>query len=252
MRTIVVIPTYNELENLPEIVARLRASVPSAHVLVVDDDSPDGTGDLADGLARRDSTVHVLHRTEKQGLGAAYRAGFAWALSGGYEVIVEMDADGSHRPEELPRLLDSLADADVAVGSRWVPGGRVIDWPLRRELLSRGGSLYARIALGLGQRDVTGGYRAYRASALIAAEYDTVESQGYCFQIEMLWRCVDAAQRVAEVPITFAERVHGTSKMSSRIVVEAMLRVSVWAITPLSPRRRQAVVATPTGRVGVL
>lgn len=240
MNAIVVIPTYNERENLPAIVQRVRDSVPTAHVLVVDDGSPDGTGDLADAIAARDGAVHVLHRTEKQGLGAAYRAGFAWALAAGHDVVVEMDADGSHRPEELPALLGALTDADVAVGSRWVPGGRVVDWPFRRELLSRAGSLYARLALGLGQRDVTGGYRAYRSSALAAAEYDTVESQGYCFQIEMLWRCVDAGLRVAEVPITFAEREHGTSKMSGRIVLEAMVRVSVWAITPRSPRRRSA------------
>ena len=241
MNPLVVIPTYNERENLPAIVARLRRSVPAAEVLVVDDGSPDGTGDLADAIAAHDAAVHALHRPAKGGLGAAYRAGFDWGIARDHDVLVEMDADGSHRPEELHRLLDGLADADVAVGSRWVPGGRVVDWPLRRALLSRGGSLYARIALGLSQRDVTGGFRAYRASALVAAEYDTVESQGYGFQIEMLWRCHDAGARIVEVPITFAERKYGASKMSGHIVLEALVRVTGWAITPLSPRHRPSV-----------
>jgi dolichol-phosphate mannosyltransferase len=247
MKTIVVIPTYDESENLELIVGRVRRAVPDAHVLVVDDDSPDGTGVIADGLALRDRSVNVLHRAGREGLGAAYRAGFAWALAAGYEVLVEMDADGSHRPEELPRLLAAVeeSDADLAIGSRWVPGGRVVGWPLRRQLLSKGGSLYARTALHLGQRDVTGGYRAYRAGALIACEYDTVESQGYSFQVEMLWRCSEARLRIVEVPITFAERELGASKMSSRIVVEALVRVTAWALTPLSPLRRRTPDAVP-------
>ncbi|MEJ3405903.1 polyprenol monophosphomannose synthase [Rathayibacter sp. YIM 133350] len=240
MNTLVVIPTYNERDNVLSIAARVRASVPEAHLLIVDDNSPDGTGHLADGLALDDRSVHTLHRAGKEGLGAAYRAGFRWALEHSFDVIVEMDADGSHRPEQLPRLLGALERADVAVGSRWVPGGEVVGWPFRRELLSRAGSLYARSALGLGQRDVTGGYRAYRASALLDAEFETVESQGYSFQIEMLWRCVDAGLKVKEVPITFAERERGVSKMSGRIVLEAMSRVTFWALTPLSPRRGRA------------
>ncbi|MET0974278.1 MAG: polyprenol monophosphomannose synthase [Leifsonia sp.] len=240
MKTIVIIPTYNERENVAGIVGRVLAAVPGIDVLVVDDDSPDGTGIIADGLAIANAAVHVLHRAGKEGLGAAYRAGFAWALAAGYDVLVEMDADGSHRPEELHRLLAVVEDgADLAIGSRWVPGGSVVGWPLRRELLSKGGSLYARLALGLKQRDVTGGYRAFRSTALTECEYDTVESQGYSFQVEMLWRCSEARLRIAEVPITFAERELGASKMSGRIVIEALVRVTAWALTPVSPLQRR-------------
>ena len=230
-RVAVVIPTYNERANIETTASRLRRAVPDADLLVVDDNSPDGTGDLADKLAAEDSHIHVLHRDQKAGLGAAYIAGFHRALAEGYDVLVEMDADGSHQPEELPLLLDALAGADLVLGSRWVPGGTVRNWPKSRALLSRGGNTYARLMLGIQVKDATGGYRAYRASALRAIELDQVESQGYCFQIDLAIRAIRAGLRVVEVPITFVERVHGTSKMSRAIVVEALWRVTVWGLT---------------------
>ncbi|MGH1526925.1 polyprenol monophosphomannose synthase [Leifsonia sp. L25] len=211
MRTLVIIPTYNERENVGSIVGRVRASVPDADVLIVDDGSPDGTGELADALAATDGSVHVLHRAGKEGLGAAYRDGMTWALDAGYSTIVEMDADGSHQPEQLPRLLAVLRDgdeagADVVLGSRWVDGGGVVNWPARRRLISRGGSAYSRMALGLPVKDVTGGYRAFTADALRALHFDRTESQEYCFQIDMTRRAYDAGLRIVEVPITFVER----------------------------------------------
>jgi dolichol-phosphate mannosyltransferase len=184
----------------------------------------------------------VLHRASKDGLGAAYRAGMRWALARGHDVIVEMDADGSHRPEELPRLLDGLGTADVVVGSRWVPGGGVQGWPLWRKVLSRGGSAYARFALGVPVRDMTGGYRAFTAEALDRIDLDAVLSQGYCFQIDMLWHAQVAGMRIREVPITFPERERGSSKMSGAIVVEAMARVTGWAVASLPARMRRAAV----------
>jgi dolichol-phosphate mannosyltransferase len=202
--------------------------VPDADVLIADDNSPDGTGRLADDLAAKDSHIHVLHRAGKEGLGKAYLAGFAWGLERGYDVLVEMDADGSHRPEELPRLLAQMPHADVVLGSRWVPGGSVVNWPASRRLLSQGGSLYTRLALGIPTRDATGGYRAYRASALASLDLATVESNGYCFQIDLLWRALQRGLVVREVPITFVEREAGTSKMSNRIVREALLNVTRW------------------------
>lgn len=227
-RVVVVLPTYNERENLPGMLSRLRDSVPSASILVVDDNSPDGTGEIADGIAAADPQIKVLHRAGKEGLGAAYLAGFAWALQHDFEVIVESDADGSHRPEELPRLLEAIVQNDLVIGSRWVEGGSVIDWPLHRRVLSRAGSWYAARMLRLGQRDATSGYRAFRAGALREVDIASVKSQGYCFQIEALWRANRAELRVAEVPITFEERRLGASKMSGGIVIEAMLRVTLW------------------------
>ncbi|WP_426560339.1 polyprenol monophosphomannose synthase [Angustibacter sp. McL0619] len=235
-QVLVVIPTYDERENIEEIVARVRAAVPSVEILVADDNSPDGTGDLADVLCAADPQVHVLHRERKQGLGPAYLAGFAWGMERGFEVLVEMDADGSHQPEQLPRLLAALADADLVLGSRWVPGGKVVNWPLRRKLISRAGTTYARFALGVPIHDVTGGYRAFRASALSSLGLDDVASQGYCFQIDLAWRAVQRGLRVVEVPITFVERVRGESKMNGSIVRESLVRVSVWG---LSHRTRQ-------------
>ena len=225
---LVIIPTYNESESLPGVIERLRRAVPDADVLIADDNSPDGTGLLADELAAHDSHIHVLHRAGKEGLGKAYLAGFAWGLERDYEVLVEMDADGSHRPEELPRLLAQMPHADVVLGSRWVPGGSVVNWPASRRLLSQGGSLYTRMALGIPTRDATGGYRAYRASALASLDLATVESNGYCFQIDLLWRALQRGLVVREVPITFVEREAGTSKMSNRIVREALLNVTRW------------------------
>lgn len=225
---LVVIPTYNERENLPLILRRLHQAAPEVHVLVVDDGSPDGTGKLADELAGTDERIQVLHRTEKAGLGAAYVAGFRLGLAAGYQVLVEMDADGSHAPEQLPRLLAALAHADLVLGSRWVPGGQVQNWAKSRELLSRGGNLYTRLALGMPLKDATGGYRAYRRQVLEGMALESVASQGYCFQVDLAWRAVQAGYRVVEVPITFAEREHGESKMSGNIVREALLRVTEW------------------------
>jgi dolichol-phosphate mannosyltransferase len=227
-QVLVVVPTYNEADNIRQITGRLRAAVPEAHLLVADDNSPDGTGKIADELAGADDQVFVLHRPGKQGLGAAYIAGFALALERGYDVVVEMDADGSHAPEELPRLLNALRDADLVLGSRWVPGGTVVNWPKRREVLSRGGTVYTRLALGLPLHDATGGFRAYRREVLEKIDLDAVASQGYCFQIDLAVRTWRAGFRVVEVPITFAERERGQSKMSSRIVREALWRVTVW------------------------
>ena len=248
MSTLVVIPTYNERENVESIVSRVRSASPGVEVLIVDDNSPDGTGDLADGLARADANVHVLHRAGKEGLGAAYREGMRWGIDAGYDRIVEMDADGSHQPEQLDRLLaalrpegapDDAPGADLVLGSRWVAGGGVVNWPTRRRLLSRAGSAYSRIALGVTAKDVTGGYRAFTAEALRRIRFDDVESQGYCFQIDMLRRAYAAGLSVAEVPITFVERERGASKMTGAIVGEAMLRVTVWGIAGLPKRFRR-------------
>jgi dolichol-phosphate mannosyltransferase len=227
----VVVPTYNERDNIESIVSRVRAAVPDADLLVVDDNSPDGTGEVADKLAAADSHVHVLHRPGKAGLGTAYITGFRWALARGYGAIVEMDADGSHRPEELPTLLAALADADLVLGSRWVPGGTVRNWAKSRELLSRSANLYARLLLRMSVKDATGGYRVYRASTLERIGLDDVQSQGYCFQIDLVLRTIQAGLTVTEVPITFVERVHGASKMSGTIVTEALWRVTIWGVT---------------------
>lgn len=239
--TLVIIPTYQERENVETIVARVLDAVPDAHVLVADDNSPDGTGQLADALAAADPRVHVLHRTAKAGLGAAYIAAFDWGLAHDYQVLVELDADGSHPPELLPRLLEGLQTADVVLGSRWVPGGAVVDWPKRRELLSRGASLYTRVALGVRVRDATAGYRAYRREVLEKIDYSAVASVGYCFQIDLARRALDAGFRVAEVPITFVERQHGESKMSGAIVREALVKVARWGAEHRADQLRAAL-----------
>ncbi len=229
-RVLVIVPTYNEVENLERILARLHASVPTAHALVVDDGSPDGTGELAEKLAALDPRVHVLRRTAKTGLGPAYVAGFRWARERGYDVVVEMDADGSHAPEQLPQLLAALGSADLVLGSRYVPGGAVADWPVHRLLLSRIGNRYTRWALRLPLQDATGGYRAARGELIDALPFDDVASHGYCFQVDWAWRAVRAGARVREVPITFTEREFGRSKMSGSIVREALVRVTVWGL----------------------
>jgi dolichol-phosphate mannosyltransferase len=229
-KIVVLIPTYNERENLPLIVSRLRAAVPGADVLVLDDNSPDGTGAVADRLAAEDGQVHVLHREGKNGLGAAYLAGFAWALDKGYDVLVEMDADGSHQPEQLPTILAALADADVVLGSRWVHGGSVINWPIHRKALSVGGNLYTRVLLGMPIGDATGGYRAYRASALRSMDLQDVASAGYCFQVDLVWRAVRRGLTVVEAPITFVERTIGDSKMSHDIMRESLRSITSWGL----------------------
>jgi len=229
-RILIVMPTYNERQNLESIAGRVRAALPAADLLVVDDNSPDGTGDIADKLAEADPQVQVLHRTGKAGLGRAYLAGFGWAQEHGYDVIVEMDADGSHQPEHLPSLVAALDGADLSIGSRWVPGGQVVNWPKSREALSRAANVYTRVMLGLRVRDATAGFRAYRAATLRTISLDEVASAGYCFQIDLTNRVARAGLRIAEVPITFVEREHGASKMSNAIIAEAFWRVAQWGL----------------------
>ncbi|SDQ59910.1 dolichol-phosphate mannosyltransferase [Microbacterium sp. cf332] len=236
-----IVPTYNEVENIEGIVDRVLA-VGVSDVLIVDDSSPDGTGDLADRLASRHASVHVLHRTAKDGLGRAYLAGFAWGRERGYDVLVEMDADGSHQPESLPVMLSELRSADIVLGSRWLPGGSVVNWPFHRKVLSIGGNVYARLALGIDIRDATGGYRAYRTEALEAIGLDSVESHGYCFQLDLLWRGLERGLHVVEVPITFIERERGESKMSGNIVRESLWKVSVWGVRRRVSALRELVV----------
>lgn len=242
-RILVCIPTYNEALNIEAVVGRLRAAVPAAEVLVVDDNSPDGTGDIADRLAAEDGNIHVLHRTGKSGLAAAYVAAFRWGLERGYDVLVEMDADGSHRPEELPRLLAALQHADMVKGSRWVPGGSVVNWPKSREYLSRVGNLYTRVLLGVPVKDITGGFNAFRAQTLRDIGLDNIAAAGYFFQTDMTINTIEAGHRVAEVPITFEERQHGESKLDGSIFVESLARTTVWGL-----RRRSAQVARMIGR----
>lgn len=231
MRILTIIPTYNELDSLPKTLGRLRAAVPASDVLVADDNSPDGTGALADRIAAEDPQVHVMHRRGKEGLGAAYIAGFRWALERDYDVIVEMDADGSHQPEQLPALLSAVEDgADLVIGSRWVRGGSVVNWPFYRQLISRTGSTYARLMLGLGLRDITAGYRAFRRTTLEKLDFDSIESKGYGFQVDLAWRVAKMGLSVVEVPVTFVERELGSSKMSGNIVVEAMVNVTKWGL----------------------
>ena len=229
-KTLVIIPTYNERESLPIIVAAVRAAEPSIDILIADDNSPDGTGEVAEGLRTNDSAIHVLHRESKAGLGAAYLAAFEWASQQGYEVVVEMDADGSHRPADLTKILDAMTDNDVVLGSRWITGGSVVNWAKSREILSRGGNLYTRLWLGIPLHDATGGFRAYRMSAINAMQVENVQSQGYCFQVDMAWRAVTAGLRITEVPITFVERQLGESKMNGAIVKEALWLVTQWGV----------------------
>lgn len=236
-RVVMVVPTYNEADNLAWIVGRLRAAQPDVDVLVVDDGSPDGTGTIADELAAADPAVAVVHRTTKAGLGAAYLHGFGVALAAGYDVIGEMDADGSHQPEQLGRLLAALPGADLVIGSRWVPGGSVTNWPLRRELLSRGGNLYVRMLLGVSVRDATAGFRLFRRTTLEKIDLESVESTGYVFQTDMVARTLAAGLVVREVPIEFVERVRGDSKMSGAVATESLRRITAWG---LRERREQA------------
>ncbi|HUD38354.1 MAG TPA: polyprenol monophosphomannose synthase [Streptosporangiaceae bacterium] len=241
----VIIPTYNERDNLELIVTRVRASVPTADLLIVDDNSPDGTGEIADKLAAADTRIHVMHREGKSGLGTAYIAGFGWAQENGYGVMVEMDADGSHDPADLPKMLTALESADLVIGSRYVPGGTVVNWPKSREALSRGANVYVRLVLGISVHDATGGYRAYRADTLSAIGLDTVDSQGYCFQIDLTMRAIKAGRTVTEVPITFTERARGASKMSRGIIIEALWRVARWGVSSRLGRDTARTVGNP-------
>ncbi len=238
MSTLVIIPTYNEAENIAWITSEVLAQRPEVNILVADDGSPDGTGEIADKLAAADQRISVMHREGKQGLGSAYRAGFAWGIQRGYDVLCEMDADGSHRPEDLGRLLAaSDQGADLVLGSRWVPGGGVVNWPWYRKFISRGGTFYAQLMLGIPIKDATGGYRAFRRETLERLPLDEVESQGYCFQIDMARRVLDEGMTIVEVPIKFVERVRGESKMSGHIVREALWRVTLWGFQRLIPQR---------------
>lgn len=228
MRTLVIIPTYNEREALPVQVAAVRAATPHVDILIADDNSPDGTGAWADDLASRDGQVHVLHRPRKAGLGAAYLEGFAWGIARGYDVIVEMDADGSHRAVDLPLLLEQVGESELVIGSRWVAGGSVVNWPWRRKFLSVNANRYVRLAMGIPVHDATAGFRAYRATTLDSLNLEQVESHGYCFQVDMTWRVIQAGGRVTEVPVTFVERELGVSKMSGSIIREALVKVTIW------------------------
>ncbi|MBB1586329.1 MAG: polyprenol monophosphomannose synthase [Propionibacterium sp.] len=222
-KVLVIIPTFNEAQNIESIVSRLRRSGPGTHVLVVDDNSPDGTGELVDAMVARDDHVHVLHRSGKEGLGAAYLAGFHWGLERGYGVLVEHDADGSHQPEQLPNLLAALEHADMVKGSRWVKGGSVVNWPWTREFLSRGGSLYIRLMLGMPYRDITGGFNAFRADALAKIIDLPIDRRGYGIQRDLTWHAHQAGLRIVEVPIEFVEREFGDSKMGGTVVREAII-----------------------------
>ncbi|HWF57413.1 MAG TPA: polyprenol monophosphomannose synthase [Candidatus Dormibacteraeota bacterium] len=254
LRALVIVPTYNERENLSSLAAAILAQGEAFHLLVVDDGSPDGTGEIADRLAASDPRVSVLHRRRKSGLGQAYIAGLTRGLSSGFEYLITMDADHSHDPADLPRLLAAVHEggADVAVGSRWTEGGGTSGWPLFRRVLSRAGSLYARVTLGLSLRDVTGGFRCLRRSALASLDVASIRSSGYGFLIELNYRAALRGFTIVEVPIVFTERAQGTSKMSTRIVLEAVLRVPLLRLTTRRALSRAvpAPVATPPPQPG--
>jgi len=244
--TWVVLPTYDEADNVGPITAAILLALPEAHILVVDDDSPDGTGRIADELAAGDHRIQVRHRAAKQGLGRAYLDGFAIALERGASVVVQMDADFSHDPAVLPALIAPIEDgsADLVIGSRYTEGGGVVDWGLGRRLISRGGSLFARTVLGLGLNDLTGGFKAWRASTLASVPFDGVHAGGYVFQIEMTFRASRLGARIREIPITFRDRRVGQSKMSRRIVVEALVVVVQLRLEELRGRWRERRQAT--------
>ena len=235
-KTLVIMPTYCEANSLPRTVGELIAAVPQVNVLIVDDASPDGTGEIAESLAASNPRIQVLHRKGKEGLGPAYLAGFAFGLAQGFEVLVEMDADGSHRAIDLPGLLERTGDNDLVIGSRWVDGGKVVNWPVHRKLISLAGNIYTAIMLGLGVKDATAGFRAYRAEFLQNLNLSNVASHGYSFQVEMTYRSRLAGGRITEVPITFVERTQGASKMTTAIVLEALWLVTKWGFKRLFGR----------------
>lgn len=245
MRSLVVLPTYNEAGTIAEIVERTLAAEPSVHALIVDDNSPDGTGDIADMLAAAEERLHVLHRPAKAGLGPAYLAGFAWGLERTYDAFVEMDSDLSHDPADVARLVDAARTSDLVIGARYVPGGGTRNWSRLREAISRGGNWYARRMLGFRLRDATSGFRIYRREVLETLPLDQIRSEGYGFQVEMAWRAWALGFRISEIPIIFSERREGASKMSQRIVVEAALRVARWGLRrarpPAAPHPRSVV-----------
>jgi dolichol-phosphate mannosyltransferase len=239
VRAVVVVPTYNERENIESFLRAVREAAPGADVLVVDDNSPDGTGALADTAAAELGQIKVLHRPGKQGLGSAYRNGFSMALDEGYEVIVSMDVDFSHDPAVIPVMLQTIEQgADAVVGSRYVAGGATADWPLHRRLLSRWGNRYTGLVLGMGVRDCTSGFRAYRADALRSIDPSSTTAEGYAFLTELVRRLASSGRSIVEVPIVFRDRQFGTSKMSGRIVVESMLLVTRWGVSDLVHGRR--------------
>lgn len=239
--SIVVMPTFNEIDSLEAMVSRVRSSVPSAHVLIVDDSSPDGTGALADRIASADDLVSVLHRNSKDGLGRAYLDGFSIALGHGYDFIAQIDADGSHDPADLPAMFDLAREgADLVIGSRWVDGGSIANWPWLREAISRAGNTYARLALRSKVHDLTAGFRVFRAGMLSSMHLENVASQGYCFQVETAWRVERAGGKIIEHPITFVERATGHSKMHLGIVLEALIRVTAWGFTRRLPAEGKA------------
>jgi dolichol-phosphate mannosyltransferase len=247
-RTLIVVPTYDEIENIDDLIDAVLAAVPRAHVLVVDDNSPDGTGDKVAGRTELGRRVHLLRRPGKAGLGTAYRAGFTWALDHGYDQVVQMDADFSHPPASVPALLAALSDADLVVGSRYVRGGSVVNWSWTRRVISWLGNVYVRAVLGLPVHDATAGFKAYRAATLAEIGVLGSQSNGYCFQVENTWQAVRCGLRVVEVPIVFTDRAKGSSKMSGRIVLEAVVRVLGWRVTTTVPpwnRRRSARVSPP-------
>ena len=235
MKTRVLVPTYQELHTLASIVHRIFEHNPEVHVLVIDDNSPDGTGKLADQLKAKYANLEVLHRKSKNGLGAAYIDGFNNSIND-FDVLVEMDADGSHDPQDLVTILKEIPNYDCVLGSRWVPGGKVVNWPKSREILSRGGNSYARLMLGIDIGDATGGFRAYKTSTLKELDLSDIDSQGYCFQVDMVRRLLKKGFKIKEVPITFTERTIGTSKMSRNIVLEAFLKIGIWGLQRLFTR----------------
>jgi dolichol-phosphate mannosyltransferase len=244
VRTLVVLPTYQEADNVAPVLRRLREAVPAATILVVDDGSPDGTADLAEAAGRELGQVEVLRRSGKQGLGSSYRAGFAHGIERGFEVMVEIDADGSHDPGALPSLLAAVeGGADLAIGSRYVPGGEIPDWPPIRRFISKAGNVYVQAVLRLGVKDATAGFRAYRADMLRRLDVLEIRAEGYGFQVEMVYRIARLGGRVVEVPITFTDRVEGVSKMSWKIVGEAFVLVTLWGIRDLVPGSRRRAAA---------
>jgi dolichol-phosphate mannosyltransferase len=252
--TLVIVPTYNEAENIGRICERTLAAAPHAQILVVDDGSPDGTGDLVQGMADVDNRIALLRRPGKAGLGAAYIAGFRYALEHGYRRVIEMDADGSHPPERIPTMIgvgDASAGVGCVIGSRWVTGGSVVNWPLSREIISRAGSMYARVMLSVPVKDVTAGFRMYPIDVLRSLDLDAIDSHGYCFQIDMTRRIHAAGYQLLEVPIEFRERELGESKMSRSIVIEAIGRVTAWGVEMRVRRIRRWIAARSHRRGGV-